>query len=70
MNVFFKETFPLINRIDEEEENIYNTSDFIEKEPAGLNVGISIEGLVKKFNTDSGIKTVLFFIFSAQTEHF
>ena len=56
---FFQETFPLINIHDEEEANIDSTSEFIEKEPAGLNVGISIEGLVKKFNTDAGNKIVL-----------
>ena len=55
---FFQETFPLLNVLDEEEANIDNTSEFIEKEPAGLNVGISIEGLVKHFNTDAGNKTV------------
>ena len=59
MSHFFQETFPLINIHDEEEANIDSTSEFIEKEPAGLNVGISIEGLVKKFNTDAGNKIVL-----------
>ena len=60
MSHFFQETFPLINIHDEEEANTDSTSEFIEKEPAGLNVGISIEGLVKKFNTDAGNKIVCF----------
>ena len=65
--IFFQETFPLINVHDEEEANIDYTSEFIEKEPGGFNVGINFEGLVKKFNTDAGNKTVLSYFFLTNT---
>ena len=56
-----------MNVHDEEEANIDYTSEFIEKEPGGLNVGINFEGLVKKFNTDAGNKTVLSYFFLTNT---